>query len=151
MGISIGIDPGKSTGYAVCVDKRLVSLETTDFWGCCDNLKDVGVKEFGVKVYIEDPNINRPIFMKKGVIKGAGAEKSEQLMMQKIAQNVGANKREASLLIELCKRLDIEVVPCQPTKKSMNKMSAESFNKLTGYEGRSSEHARDAAMLVFGR
>lgn len=152
MSISIGIDPGKSTGYAISINKKLTMLATISFWECVDMLYEVPEesKPF-CKVFIEDPNINRPIFMKPGVFKGKGSEKSEQLMMQKIAQNVGANKREASLLIELCNKLGIEVVPCQPTKKSMTKLNSEQFNKLTGWVGRTSSHSRDAGILVFGR
>lgn len=38
-----------------------------------------------------------------------------------------------------------------PPTKGATKMSAEAFRDLTGWRGRTSEHSRDAAMLVFGR
>jgi len=33
----------------------------------------------------------------------------------------------------------------------MTKLDREQFKKITGYEGVTSEHARDAALLVYGR
>jgi hypothetical protein len=35
-------------------------------------------------------------------------------------------------------------------KNAITKMKAEYFRQLTGYKGKTSEHGRDAAMLVYG-
>ena len=35
-------------------------------------------------------------------------------------------------------------------RRNVTKLSADQFARITGYKGRTSEHARDAAMLVYG-
>ena len=45
------------------------------------------------------------------------------------------------------KKIPFEMVA--PSRNS-TKLSAEVFKRLTGWQGRTSEHSRDAAMLVFG-
>jgi hypothetical protein len=38
-----------------------------------------------------------------------------------------------------------------PPKAGATKWDADTFRRLTGYSGRTSNHARDAALLVWGR
>ena len=44
-------------------------------------------------------------------------------------------------------------IPIQfiPPRKGLTKWDAETFNKMTGWKGRTSNHARDAALLVWGK
>jgi hypothetical protein len=35
-------------------------------------------------------------------------------------------------------------------KNNATKLTAEQFRRITGYEGKTNEHGRDAAMLVYG-
>lgn len=143
----IGIDPGVSTGYAVYQRKRgeagtIRELRTVTFaWV----LKELPARYIPstTRVVIEDPGQNKPMFDKDI------PQTIEHLLpLLKIAQNVGANKREAELLIELIEALGFEVIRIRPTA---HKWTEKEFKQFTGYAGRCSQHARDAARLVWGR
>ena len=62
----------------------------------------------------------------------------------------GAAKRDARIWEEF---LTDERIPFEAHKPEAGgtKWSADYFARITGYKGRCSEHARDAALLVFGR
>ncbi len=64
-------------------------------------------------------------------------------------QGAGSVKRDCKIWEDFLTDLDIPFEMVAP-RKGMTKYSAAAFKKLTGYEGKTSEHARDAAMLVFG-
>lgn len=149
--ICIGIDPSK--GFAVwdSKGKKFVEILTTDFWSIIDwldNYKNALPRDELV-VYCEAPQKNKPVWFSDKLIKERGVGVVEA-MKRKVAQNVGSNKREAELIIQHCIRSRISVHECKPTKKSSTKLSAEEFGRITGYTKRTSEHGRDAAMLVWG-
>jgi hypothetical protein len=143
MNLYIGIDPAK--GWAVWSPrfKKLIDVDTVDFWEIISRLDESSKSDLKLTVYCEAPQNNRPTW-----IKG-----KNNLCNSKISQNVGENKRMAKLIIEYCKKVGITVIPCTPTKRSVTKLSHDEFCKLTGWpkERRTSEHGRDAAMLVFGK
>lgn len=145
----IAIDPGVSTGMAVWDSylKQIVDIWTTDFWGCIDYIEDFREKHnmFDIKVVIENPNGNKPVFFKKGV--------NSQAMARKVGQDVGSNKREASLLIEYFERKHIAYTAIVPKKKSTGsgKITQEYFKKLSGWTKRTNQHERDAAMMILGK
>jgi hypothetical protein len=145
--IAIGIDPGVSTGFAVwdIRAKKFSLICTLDFWSTIDKIKEYH-SHYGdnLLVVIENPNGNKPVFFKKGVKSNA--------MAIRVGQNVGSNKREASLLIEYCNINGIsvkEVVP-KGSKNKKGKVTKEYFAKISGYTERTSQHGRDAGMLVVG-
>jgi len=140
--IMIGIDPGVNTGFAVwnTVNKEFDELMTVDVFDCMKELQLwQGLTRNSLRVYIENPNLNRPTFVRKGQSIRA---------MQKISQNVGSNKRDAQLLIDFCKKQGID---CQPVRPVRKKLCHSDFVRITKYQKRVSQHARDAAMLVWGR
>lgn len=89
----------------------------------------------------------------------------------RMAQNVGENKAAAKFLLRTFERAKVPVIQINPTERhcadiiTKRKLSDESvrsltmptktttaqFTILTGYAGRSSEHSRDAATLVWGK
>ena len=93
------------------------------------------------------------------------------LISTRLAQNVGENKAAAKQIILMLKDANVPVYEVAPSKrdkaftkkagktvrrdvrllKMPTKTTQKQFNELTGYVGRSSEHARDAATLVFGK
>lgn len=137
----IGIDPGVKTGFAVWSrTEKGLTISTTDFWGVISYLMEITDKS-KFFVIIEDPNLNPAMHWNQHNAKGSinfGA---------KIAQNVGANKKEAELLIEWMKREGIHFYRYKPTTK---KWTDEEFKRYTGYAGKCSQHARDAAAMVWG-
>lgn len=146
----IGLDPGKKTG--VCLydksKKIVVKLCTLDFWQVFDLITEVafilrGIDYQGkIAFNIENSALNKPTFAKP--------EDGKELTRQKISRNVGSNQRESVLLIEGIRRLGYEVKEVRPTKKAAfkGKITVELFKAMTGWKGSSSQHARDAAMLV---
>lgn len=129
--IAIGVDPGKKTGLAIwcLITRRFVEISTTDFWGAIDKIESYA-KIHTVKVFIEKPN-TKAVWHKGG---------------KTTAVNVGSVLREAGLLIEFCKRKGFEYKAVPP----MGKLDKDPFKKITKWNSRTSEHSRDAAMLVFG-
>ena len=140
----VGIDPGKHTGIAIWERKaqRFIILDEVTFWEVIGIFKAWSNRGMLKALYvrIEDPNLNKPIFWSgKGGLKGRATE-------DKVTQSVGMNKRDAQLLIEFMEREGIAFEAVQPTN---TKKSAEEFKMITGYEGITNEHKRDAGMLVF--
>lgn len=65
-------------------------------------------------------------------------------------QGAGSVKRDCSIWEDFCKDYGIPYW-AKPPIKGATKVSAEYFKMVSHYTGRTSEHSRDAAMLVLGR
>jgi len=63
------------------------------------------------------------------------------------AQNIGMNKQIAKTLMEYMESKGIDYAPFRPY---MKKMDAEQFKSYTKWGGRTNQHNRDAARLVYG-
>ncbi|MPW44761.1 hypothetical protein [Acinetobacter guerrae] len=139
MKILVGIDTGVNTGFAVAVDEgkggdliQVISLTITQAMARVKELCELyGQAE--VCLYIEDAR-KRTWFT-------GGREK---------AQGVGSVKRDAQIWEDWCKENKINYKMIHP-KDNCTKYKADAFQKVTGWVGRTNEHARDAAMLVFKR
>ena len=133
----IGIDPDlEKSGVAILGDelqlKKLTFPETIELFR---NEQDC-IK----KVVIEAGWQN-----KKSNFHGRyGQSKAEG---ERIAKNVGENHATGKLIAEMAEALGLAVVLVRPTK---NKLKSDEFNKLTGWNGRTNQEQRDAAMLIFG-
>lgn len=157
---AIGIDPGRNTGVAVWskTERKLVKLITLDFWSVIDFLdtfvSSMQAQDWGAlgihvpfmdvdyEVVMEDPQLNETTFA-RGV---------EPKLMLKVAQDVGRNKEQAFLLIEWMKKRKIQFRTIQPKNRQRGggKWTADYFRKMTGWQGSSNEHTRDAARFVIG-
>lgn len=133
----IGIDPGKNTGFAVYdrSKKRLVSLWTIDF-GLAIRKLEANHSE------IDHVRIERP----KTKYVWQSVKRQDLRAAMNIAFRVGMNQREAQLLISECRRRQFRVVEMNP----QGKIDQQRFRMLTGWEGRTNEHIRDAGMLCYG-
>jgi len=132
----IGIDPGTNTGMALWwVEKmKLERIDTFMIHKAMEILREFQRQGVKFKVYIEDSrNVSRGF---------GGAAK---------AQGAGSIKRDCNIWEDFLKDLGIDYQFIRPNKKSMLKMDDKAFRALTGWDKRTSNHARDAAMLVFGR
>lgn len=141
--IYIGIDPGVSTGLAVwdSASKKFLKVETCtcahailtiyELW------KESSNKDFNI--VFEDARKRRWIPQEGSMSKFKGR-----------AMGAGSVKRSSQIWEEFCEETGIkmEAVPPRP---GMTKWEAGYWAKVTGWKGRTSEHARDAALLVFGR
>lgn len=130
----IGIDTGVHTGVGVWnpAARRLELVETmtiTQAMGLVLKYRDQG----DVILRIEDARLRK-------WFGGSGREK---------LQGAGSVKRDARIWADFCRE---QGIPCRMVapRDNKTKMSAEQFRSITGWGHRTSGHARDAALLVFG-
>jgi hypothetical protein len=139
--IVIGIDPGVETGYAVwCRSrKQFLELVTLTFWTAYDRVTALSPTD--VEIFIENPDSKRSMYERTEMVQ-------EQRKRERMATNIGSNRREASLLIERLRALGYTVTAVRPM--TARKWTAEQFTRYTRHQGRTSQHVRDAGRLVFG-
>jgi hypothetical protein len=131
--VIIGIDPGKTSGIAIASDRgELEHVFDGGFWDVIDTV----VNHPGAHVVVELPTT-------KHVWHGAAKTKGA---IQRTGVNVGSCIREAELIVDYLKRNNIS----HKTVIPQGKRDSAYFSKVTGWSGRTNQHMRDAAMLIFG-
>lgn len=133
----IGIDPGTNTGiaeYDIKADK-LIKVETMMIHRAMEYILARWNESKSIKVYLEDS---------RNVSRGG---KNAAFM----AQGAGSIKRDCNILEDFLKDYGIEHQFIRPGKNSKLKANAEYLKKVTGWEGRTSSHARDAVFLCYKR
>jgi len=134
----IGLDGGVNTGFALYdrQTRQLTDVRTMTFWSAYDYI--TSMRTDNVEIIIEAPQLIRPTF---------SHGENERRKREKIASNVGSVKRESALLAE---GLRLRGFTVTETKPDSAKWSNEYFQRITKWTGRTSQHGRDAARLVFG-
>ncbi len=145
--VLIGVDTGVHTGFAVAIDQGkggelqdVGSLTITQAMSKVLDLVDLHGKA-NIMLYIEDARL-RTWFGNADVRQarsGAG-----------VREGIGSVKRDAQIWEDWCKEQGLNYKMIHPAANK-TKTDAKYFLKLTGWAKRTNEHARDAAMLVFGR
>lgn len=136
--IYIGIDPGTHTGVAVWDSRegKFLTLETLPIHRAISKVVFIAeIYKGDVQVVFEDA--------RKRTWYGNGDTNAK-------LQGAGSVKRDCSIWEDLCKDYGIPFQAIPPVKGA-TKVTAEYFKMISHYEGRTSEHSRDAAMLVIGR
>lgn len=131
----IGIDTGTKTGIAIW-DKRsksFDSIETVQIHTAMKIVRDYSA-DYNISVRVEDARLR----------KWFGNSGREQL------QGAGSIKRDAVIWDDFLKELGITYEMVAP-KNNTTKLTAEQFKQISNWDKQTSEHSRDAAMLVFGR
>lgn len=133
--LCIGLDTGTHTGFAVWdKDKKvLTELSTLKIHRAMERVRELSVSD-EIVVYFEDARL-RTWFGNAG---------------REALQGAGSVKRDCSIWEDFLTDLGVEFHPVAP-KNNATKLNTTFFEKITGWKGRTSEHARDAAMLVFNR
>lgn len=135
--IYVGIDTGKHTGVAVwaSITGSFFQIETVAIHRAMKIVLDLKEK-YGDKLFVifEDAR-QRKYFGNSG---------------KEVWQGAGSIKRDAVIWEDFLTDYGIPFRALPPTKGA-TKLSTLQFRALTGWGGRTSEHSRDAAMLVFGR
>ena len=129
----IGVDIGVNTGIALAVGGKLKEVFSTTILEAMDYVRS---HKPNVKLYIEDAR----------KLKWGGYNKGNTQRLQ----GAGSVKRDAQIWEEFAIREGIDYLLIDP-RSNRKKLNAEQFKKLTGYEGSTNEHGRDAGMLVVGR
>lgn len=137
----IGIDTGVHTGFAVwnADNKAFEAVETLPIhqamWRIEALLREDKAKgQHTFMVLVEDARLR----------KWYGSKSYEKL------QGAGSVKRDCKIWEDFLTDLGVEF-RMQDPKYDTTKVRADSFKALTGWTKRTSEHGRDAAMMVFGR
>lgn len=131
----IGIDPGTKTGVAVWDVQRqcFTTISSKKVYEAFEYIKSSFTDLSELVLRVENPNLR----------KWFGNSGREKL------QGAGSIKRDFAIWKEFCEYHGIEMKEVAP-KNIRTKVSSDYFKRLTGWEGRTSEHARDAAMMVYG-
>lgn len=141
----IGIDPGKHTGIAVWdpTEKAFLSVDTMLIHQALHYVEELRHMETArgssIKVYFEDAR--QRTWLPK--------EPTRSDYRGKLVGS-GSIKRDSTIWEDFCTDSRIEYFKVKPAP-GMTKWDAEYFAKVTGWTKRTSNHARDAALLVMGR
>ena len=138
----IGIDPGKHTGIAVWNTKgqHFFYIDTLFIHDALHYVRSFSKEGHDdVRVYFEDARRRQYLPKERnaseyrGKLMGAGSVKRDSVIWQDALTDWG---------------IPFEMVP---PRAGATKWDADTFARITGYKGRTSNHARDAALLVYGR
>lgn len=141
--IYIGIDTGTNTGIAVWDNRQrsFVSVGCMMIHQAMKMVEEYQQKalEAGTRciVRVEDPR------------QRTWYENMSREAERKKLQGVGSVKRDASIWEDYLTDLGVEFEMVAP-KRNVTKLSQDRFKVITGWQNRTNEHGRDAAMLVFG-
>jgi hypothetical protein len=139
--IWIGIDTGVNTGFAVwdsekkeflLVASMPIHLALIEVQALEMMQKQRSDKPSKTKVRVEDARLRKYITGGREKLQGAGSVKRDAKIWEDFLTDYG---------------IPYEMVA---PKNNRTKLTAEAFKKLTGFEGKTNSHGRDAAMLVFG-
>ena len=132
----IAIDPGKQSGVAVWDYARqcVMNVYTFNFWQLHDFVLEQYQPDDGV-ILIESSESQSYLWHAQG---------KNRAVTGKVGRSVGANNREASLLAERFASRGYSVGTVKPKN---TKLSAEAVKRLSGYQGRTNNHNRDAIMI----
>lgn len=130
----VGIDTGVNTGIAVWDMnwKMFTMVETVKIHRAMELVKLITIDNV-IKVRVEDAR-------QRKWFGSAGREK---------LQGVGSVKRDAVIWEDFLTDLKVDFEMVAP-KNNSTKMDAKTFKAMTGYNGSTTDHGRDAGMLVFG-
>ncbi len=131
--IIIGIDPGKHTGMAYwnTESKKLLRVE------------EMLIHQVMNSVDLMHHTADLVIFEDARLRTWFGAKGKEAL------QGAGSIKRDSTIWEDFLIDRKIPFIAAAP-RSNKTKLSSDQFKLITGWEGRTNEHARDASMLVFG-
>lgn len=131
----IGIDPGVNTGFAVWCpqEKAFRTVCTVLIHEAMEQILATSRSDLLSHVVFEDARL-RTWFGTKG---------------REALQGAGSIKRDCTILSDFLGGHNIPFKGVSPLAKGA-KVNAKRFNALTGWEGSTNEHGRDAGMLVFG-
>lgn len=136
--IFIGVDTGTHTGVAIwnSDERQFIDIKTLHLHKALNLVTTICQvwKRENVIILFEDAR-QRKWFGRNSNAKIQGA---------------GSVKRDAVIWEEFCTDNKIPY-RAMPPARGATKLTEDYFKKLTGWKGRTSEHARDAAMIVFGR
>ena len=139
--IVVGIDPGQNTGLAVwdTVSRAFLDIRCSGIVDAMRYLSELqSERQIGLLVF-EDARKRKWLPREKSLKEFKGR-----------AMGAGSVRRDSAIWEEWCRTFAIPFVAVPP-RPGLTKLPDIQFQGITGYDRRTNEHGRDAAMLVFGR
>ena len=134
--ILIGIDTGVKTGFAHSIDGVLQDISTETILSAQERVLDIrneaAQSDVKLIVCIED------VRKRSCVDRSIGRERM---------QGVGSVKRDCGIWQEFCERHGLRHILVAPANVD-TKRKAKDFEMITGWTSRTSEHGRDAGMMI---
>ena len=139
--IVVGIDPGMNTGIAVwnTTTRQFDDIITVGIVAAMDYLNELSFHRGIGLVVFEDARQRKWIPRERDIAQMKGR-----------AMGAGSVKRDCAIWQEWCERRNIQFIATRP-RTGMTKLTDAYFRGLSGYDRRTNNHGRDAAMLVIGR
>ena len=134
MKVLIGIDPGVHTGLAVIQDGKLYQLQT--------------IHPLDIPTMLAQWSPDRLVFEDSRLTSKLFTTNARAAVAKSMARKVGQVDMVCGLIVEACSRLGIPAHGISPKGKGA-KLNAEQFKALTGWDGLSNEHQRDAAAVAW--
>ena len=134
MILILGIDPGSSTGLATYIGGKLAHLDT------------IAPVEIAARIELARPA--RVVFEDSRLLSYTWTTIKSRPAALKMARNVGEVDAWCKLIVAVCEQLAIPAHGISPKGKGA-KVGAEQFTRITGWDERSNEHERDAAMVAY--
>lgn len=147
MAIWIGLDPGDNTGFAVWdgTAREFLAVATMPLWRAMEEVKRWQyaclLAPVPVSLYV--------IFEDARQRKWFPQERNQSEYRGKL-MGAGAAKRDAKIWEEFLNAMHIPFSAVKPAA-GQTKWDPDYWARITGWQGRTSEHSRDAALLVFQR
>ena len=130
----LGIDPGASTGVAVYINGMLNRLETIEPWQ--------------IPTLFDGFRADRVVFEDSRLQSHIWTTVASRPAALKMARNVGQIDSWCALIVAVCASLGVPAHGISPKSKGA-KLDAKAFFRLTGWDGPSNCHCRDAAMVAW--
>ncbi len=129
----IGVDTGIHTGFAVLnrLTRKFIYINTLTIHQAMSKICLMKANGFKIHVFVEDARLLK--YTKEGREEG-----------------VGSVKRDARVWEDFLQELKVDFTLTYPDK-NFTKMKERMFQHMTGWRAPTSDHARDAAMIVFHR
>lgn len=144
----IGIDPGVHTGLAIW-DSKTRRLELATTLAIHQALELVNELDLEARKYADEGESVKVIFEDARLRKWLPRERNISEYRGRL-QGAGSVKRDCTIWEVFLQDKHIPFEAVAPAA-GRTKWSEETFQRMTGYVGRTSNHARDAAVLVFGK
>lgn len=134
--IVVSLDPGVHTGIAAwdIKQQKLTAVGTMKIHQAMKLIEEWSTSYGEISLVMFEDARKRRWFGKTG---------------KEVWQGAGSIKRDCSILEDWLTDLKIPFLAVAP-KTGMTKLHDDQFSRITGWKERTSEHARDAAMITYG-
>jgi hypothetical protein len=150
--IVVGIDPGTVTGFAVwdAAERKLWRVESMMLHQAMTAVLDIRAQK-GTRGMPLEPGQLLVIFEDARTLRISGGrmENEQKKYGAAVREGVGSIKRDCAIWEEFLEDHGI-AYQCKKWTRGTTKWDADYFKRTTGWVGTTNNHARDAAVIVFG-